>query len=48
MTHISILSKVAYYGNYITEHKTGANKTGLDAGRLGEKSQYQILHAYEN
>ncbi len=48
MTHISILSKVAYYGNYITEHKANTSKTRIDAGRLGEKSQYQIFHTYQN
>ena len=40
MAHISILSKVAYHGNYITEHKARANKTGFNAGRFGEESQY--------
>ena len=48
MAHISILSKVAYYGNYIRKHKESASKTRIDAGRLGEKSQYQILYPYQN
>jgi hypothetical protein len=42
MAHITILSKVAYYVNNITKYKTSANKTRFNAGRLGEKSQYQI------
>jgi hypothetical protein len=46
--HNSILSKFGYYGNYITKYKADTNKTRIDAGRLGEKSQYQILYHYKN
>jgi len=48
ITHISILSKVAYYGNYIRKYKKSASETRINAGRLGEESQYQILYPYEN
>lgn len=48
MTHISILSKVAYYGNYITKYKATTSKTRINAGRLDEESQYQVFHAHQN
>ena len=47
-THISILSKVAYYGNYIRKHKESASKTRINSRRLGEESRHQILYTYKN
>ena len=49
MAHTSILSKVAYYGNNITEYKASADKTRIDARRLGEKAniKYSTLTKIE-
>ncbi len=43
MTHISIQSKVAYYGNYFTKYKKMRIKQGLTQGDLSKKRILNIL-----